>query len=64
MAPKRPTGAGAVPKPVEGPAPDMSDPSSLYAALDGARFTPQHPDVRRCCRDDSHSHSSGTTDRN
>jgi exopolyphosphatase/guanosine-5'-triphosphate,3'-diphosphate pyrophosphatase len=34
MAPKRPKGAGAFPKPVESPAPKPSDPSALYAALD------------------------------
>ncbi|MCI2398295.1 Ppx/GppA phosphatase family protein [Aliiroseovarius subalbicans] len=34
MAPKRPEGAGAFPKPVEPPAPDQKDPVSLYAALD------------------------------
>ncbi|MDU8913112.1 Ppx/GppA phosphatase family protein [Aestuariicoccus sp. MJ-SS9] len=34
MAPKRPTGAGAFPKPVESPAPKPPDPSELYAALD------------------------------
>ncbi len=34
MAPKRPGGAGAFPKPVESPAPYQPDPSELYAALD------------------------------
>lgn len=34
MAPKRPEGAGAFPKPVESPAPKPPDPSTLYAALD------------------------------
>ena len=34
MAPKRPTGAGAFPKPVESPAPTQPDPSELFAALD------------------------------
>jgi exopolyphosphatase/guanosine-5'-triphosphate,3'-diphosphate pyrophosphatase len=34
MAPKRPEGAGAFPKPVEPPAPDQKDPVELYAALD------------------------------
>lgn len=34
MAPKRPKGAGAFPKPVESPAPQHPDPSELYAALD------------------------------
>lgn len=34
MAPKRPRGAGAFPKPVESPAPNQPDPSALYAALD------------------------------
>ncbi|HKL70503.1 Ppx/GppA phosphatase family protein [Salibaculum sp.] len=34
MAPKRPNGAGAVPYPVESPAPTPPDPSELYAALD------------------------------
>ena len=34
MAPKRPEGAGAFPKPVESPAPNTPDPSQLYAALD------------------------------
>jgi exopolyphosphatase / guanosine-5'-triphosphate,3'-diphosphate pyrophosphatase len=34
MAPKRPIGAGAFPKPVESPAPSRPDPSELYAALD------------------------------
>ncbi|MBO9477030.1 Ppx/GppA family phosphatase [Shimia sp. R11_0] len=34
MAPKRPKGAGAFPKPVESPAPKPPDPSTLYAALD------------------------------
>ncbi|WP_204114395.1 Ppx/GppA phosphatase family protein [Shimia biformata] len=34
MAPKRPEGAGAFPKPVESPAPNLPDPSELYAALD------------------------------
>ncbi len=34
MAPKRPTGAGAFPKPVESPAPTPPDPAELYAALD------------------------------
>ncbi|MDC0737172.1 Ppx/GppA phosphatase family protein [Cognatishimia sp. SS12] len=34
MAPKRPKGAGAFPKPVESPAPNTQDPSALYAALD------------------------------
>ncbi|MEC7669194.1 MAG: Ppx/GppA family phosphatase, partial [Pseudomonadota bacterium] len=34
MAPKRPNGAGAFPKPVESPAPQRPDPSELYAALD------------------------------
>ncbi|MBU2993217.1 Ppx/GppA phosphatase family protein [Octadecabacter sp. 1_MG-2023] len=34
MAPKRPDGAGAFPKPVERPAPTPPDPSALYAALD------------------------------
>ena len=30
MAPKRPKGAGAFPKPVESPAPSRPDPSELY----------------------------------
>ncbi|MBC57866.1 MAG: exopolyphosphatase [Confluentimicrobium sp.] len=34
MAPKRPDGAGAFPKPVATPAPDTPDPAELYAALD------------------------------
>ncbi|MGH1465435.1 MAG: Ppx/GppA phosphatase family protein [Cognatishimia sp.] len=34
MAPKRPKGAGAFPKPVESSAPTKPDPSELYAALD------------------------------
>jgi exopolyphosphatase/guanosine-5'-triphosphate,3'-diphosphate pyrophosphatase len=34
MAPRRPKGAGAFPKPVESPAPSTPDPSELYAALD------------------------------
>ncbi|QOL80198.1 Ppx/GppA phosphatase family protein [Pseudooceanicola spongiae] len=34
MAPRRPKGAGAFPKPVESPAPKIPDPSELYAALD------------------------------
>lgn len=34
MAPKRPTGAGAFPIPVESPAPQNLDPHELYAALD------------------------------
>ncbi len=34
MAPKRPKGAGAFPKPVESSAPKPPDPSALYAALD------------------------------
>jgi exopolyphosphatase/guanosine-5'-triphosphate,3'-diphosphate pyrophosphatase len=34
MAPKRPKGAGAFPKPVESPAPNAPDPADLYAALD------------------------------
>ncbi|MGR3272471.1 Ppx/GppA phosphatase family protein [Thalassococcus profundi] len=34
MAPERPIGAGAFPKPVESPAPDTPDPGQLYAALD------------------------------
>lgn len=34
MAPKRPTGAGAFPKPVESPAPRPPKPDALYAALD------------------------------
>ena len=34
MAPKRPTGAGAFPKPVEPLRTDRPDPASLYAALD------------------------------
>jgi exopolyphosphatase/guanosine-5'-triphosphate,3'-diphosphate pyrophosphatase len=34
MAPKRPKGAGAFPKPVESPAPTPPDPAQLYAALD------------------------------
>ena len=34
MAPKRPKGAGAFPKPVESPAPTPPDPAELYAALD------------------------------
>src|SRR6056297_2507866 len=34
MAPKRPKGAGAFPKPVDSPAPKPPDPSELYAALD------------------------------
>jgi exopolyphosphatase/guanosine-5'-triphosphate,3'-diphosphate pyrophosphatase len=34
MAPKRPTGAGAFPKPVQTPAPSPPDPATLYAALD------------------------------
>ncbi|ROU04007.1 Ppx/GppA phosphatase family protein [Histidinibacterium lentulum] len=34
MAPRRPKGAGAFPKPVEGAAPAPPDPATLYAALD------------------------------
>lgn len=34
MAPKRPIGAGAFPKPVDSPAPTQPDPAQLYAALD------------------------------
>ncbi len=34
MAPKRPKGAGAFPKPVATPAPKPPDPAELYAALD------------------------------
>ncbi len=34
MAPRRPEGAGAFPKPVESPAPTPPDPAALYAALD------------------------------
>ncbi len=34
MTPRRPKGAGAFPKSVEPPAPNMPDPDSLYAALD------------------------------
>ncbi|MFD1508634.1 Ppx/GppA phosphatase family protein [Lacimonas salitolerans] len=34
MTPKRPKGAGAFPKPVATPAPQMPDPAELYAALD------------------------------
>ena len=34
MAPKRPSGAGAFPKPVESLAPATPDPAELYAALD------------------------------
>jgi exopolyphosphatase/guanosine-5'-triphosphate,3'-diphosphate pyrophosphatase len=34
MAPRRPVGAGAVPIPVESPAPQTPDPDALYAALD------------------------------
>ncbi|SLN10701.1 Guanosine-5'-triphosphate,3'-diphosphate pyrophosphatase [Pseudoruegeria aquimaris] len=34
MAPKRPRGAGAFPKPVDTPAPGNPDPDALYAALD------------------------------
>ena len=34
MAPKRPKGAGAFPKPVESPAPKSPSPTELYAALD------------------------------
>ncbi|MEY8839784.1 Ppx/GppA phosphatase family protein, partial [Cribrihabitans sp. XS_ASV171] len=34
MAPRRPKGAGAFPKPVESPAPSRPDPDALYAALD------------------------------
>ncbi|MGR3494121.1 Ppx/GppA phosphatase family protein [Citreimonas sp.] len=34
MAPKRPTGADAFPKPVESSAPARPDPNALYAALD------------------------------
>ncbi|QQA44822.1 Ppx/GppA phosphatase family protein [Pelagovum pacificum] len=34
MAPRRPKGAGAFPKPVESPAPSPPDPDTLYAALD------------------------------
>ncbi|MFP4273730.1 MAG: Ppx/GppA phosphatase family protein [Paracoccaceae bacterium] len=34
MTPRRPKGAGAFPKPVEGPAPTSPDPAELYAALD------------------------------
>ncbi len=34
MAPKRPVGAGAFPKPVDSPAPTPPDPAELYAALD------------------------------
>ena len=34
MAPKRPIGAGAIPTPVESPAPSLPDRPPLYAALD------------------------------
>ena len=34
MAPRRPKGAGAFPKSVEGSAPNPPDPAELYAALD------------------------------
>jgi len=34
MAPRRPKGAGAFPKPVESPVPNPPDPAELYAALD------------------------------
>ncbi len=34
MAPRRPKGAGAFPKPVESPAPKPPNPTELYAALD------------------------------
>lgn len=34
MTPKRPTGAGAFPKPVEPPVPPTDGPNALYAALD------------------------------
>ena len=34
MAPRRPKGAGAFPKPVESTAPNRPDPNALYAALD------------------------------
>ncbi|NSX55150.1 Ppx/GppA phosphatase family protein [Parasulfitobacter algicola] len=34
MAPRRPKGVGAFPKPVESPAPNPPDPAELYAALD------------------------------
>jgi exopolyphosphatase/guanosine-5'-triphosphate,3'-diphosphate pyrophosphatase len=34
MAPKRPIGAGAIPEPVESPAPSLPDRTPLYAALD------------------------------
>ncbi len=34
MAPRRPDGAGAIPKAVEPPAPEKLDPDCLYAALD------------------------------
>src|SRR6056297_2601265 len=34
MAPKRPIGAGAIPDPVESPAPSLPDRVPLYAALD------------------------------
>ena len=34
MAPKRPTGAGVYPRPVDDPAPQPPDPADLYAALD------------------------------
>ena len=34
MAPQRPKGAGAFPKPVESPVPNTPDPAELYAALD------------------------------
>ena len=34
MAPRRPKGAGAFPKPVESPVPSTPDPAELYAALD------------------------------
>ena len=34
MAPRRPKGAGAFPKPVESPVPNTPDPAELYAALD------------------------------
>ncbi|WP_370304560.1 Ppx/GppA phosphatase family protein [Pseudooceanicola sp.] len=34
MAPRRPKGAGAFPRPVESPAPKPPDPAELYAALD------------------------------
>ena len=34
MTPKRPKGAGAFPKAVDSPAPQLADPATLYAALD------------------------------